>query len=341
VYTCGTLPRSAFLHTKRTQRSFDQHTSKHKISLYIQPQTSLKAPLSPLPSHLSLQRQHTRPIRQLPIIPTRAGRPTLIQQLQIARVDSKRLVRIIPPQIAVGDIIRPGRAAIGFPSKRILLGRSLRGPAAAETGRSERAEVAPVGPDGFDDHEVFLLALEGVDLHGFEEVVCAVRHHGYVVGSKAAREVADGHAGAVDFAVVAAEKQVHVLAVGDERLVDRPCAGARDAAREQRLRGRPRVALAGVLGRLVREGGWAPLVRENPDGLGCEVEECRGDGARDAVLCGRSHVGPVAEGREHHGAPVVAVVVVGRVHQLLAVVVHGREVLERRPAGFGLSERPS
>jgi hypothetical protein len=59
------------------------------------------------------------------------------------------------------------------------------------------------------------LACDLVDLDGFEEVVGGVLHDDGGLRAEAAGEVSDGHAGAVDAAVVAGEEQVHVLAVAD------------------------------------------------------------------------------------------------------------------------------
>jgi len=118
------------------------------------------------------------------------------------------------------DIVRPGRATVRLASEGVLLRCGLGRPAATKTCCSEGAEVAALRADCLDDHEVFLLALERVHLHGFEEVVGSVAHYCDVVRAKATGEVADGHAGAVDLSIVAAEEEVHVVSICDQGLVD-------------------------------------------------------------------------------------------------------------------------
>lgn len=158
------------------------------------------------------------------------------------------------------DIVGPGSAAVRLASEGAVLGRGLGGPVTAEVGCGERAEVAALGANGLDDHEV-LGGPVGVDLHGLEEVVLGVGHDGHKVCAEVTGEVADWHACTVDLAVVAAEEEVHVLRVADDGLVDRAGVRAGDLAAEERLHGAPAVGVAGVGRRAVREGGGAPLVR--------------------------------------------------------------------------------
>lgn len=231
----------------------------------------------------------------------------------------------------MGDVVCPGGAAVRLAGKGVALGSGVGGPAAAEAGGCEGAEEAAVGALGLDDHEVLGLALEGVNLDGFEEVVCGVAHDDGGGGSEAAGEAADGHAGAVDFAVVSGEEQVHVLAVADDGLVNGSGAGAGDRAAEQGLSGRPAVGIAGVAGSAVREGGGSPLVGEDPSALGSKVEEGGGDSRRaHGVLACRGHLGPVREEAKIHGT-ISTGAVVGSVHEVLAVVVGRGEILERNP----------
>jgi hypothetical protein len=204
--------------------------------------------LSASHSHsLSLQRQNTGPVRKLAVVTTGARRTSLVQQLQVARVNREGLIWVITPQITVTDIVRPRRATVCFTRERVLLRRCLGRPVATQTCRGEGPEVSSVVANRLDNHEVLLLALERVHLHRFEQVVGAIAHHGNVVGSKTTREVADRHAGSVDLAVVAAEEQVHVGRVGNQRLVDWTSAGSGDAAGKKCLRRGPRVAVRGVL----------------------------------------------------------------------------------------------
>jgi len=241
----------------------------------------------------------------------------------------------------VADVVGPGDAGVGLAGEGLALRGGLRGPGPGEAGGGEGAEVAAAAADGLDDHEVLgALAGDGVDLDGLEEVVGRVAHDGGGGGAEAAGELLDGHAGPVDLAVVAGEEEVHGGVVADDRLVDAARAGARDLAGEQGLRGAPAVGVGRVRRRAVREGRRPPLVREHPDALGREVEERRRHGGRaHPLLRRRRHLGPVGEQAEHHGPPVRARVVVGRVHEVLPVVDDIGEVLEGRPAGLGRRQR--
>jgi hypothetical protein len=314
-------------------KNFKEHI--HETLEYIIPLNSNPS-LSP---NSSLQRQHTRPVRKFSIVTTRGRRAALVQQLQVARVNSERLIRVLTVQIAVTDIVRPRRAAVRFTRKRVLFRRCLRRPATAETRRREGPKVSSVAANCLHNHEIFLLPLERVHLDCFEQVVGAIAHHCNVVCAKAAGEVTNRHAGSVYFAIVAAEKEVHVGGIGDQGLINWACARARNAASEERLCRGPRAAVRWVLGRPVRKRRGSPLMGQDPSGFWSKVEQGRRDSSCDAVLGRRSHVRPVREGSEHHGSPVVAIIVVGGVYDLLAVVVHDREIFKRSPAGLWLCER--
>jgi hypothetical protein len=227
---------------------------------------------------LALQGQEARAVREKVVARVRARVAALVEELEVAGVDGEGLVRVRTDDVAVADVVRPGRARVGLAGERLGLGRRLRSPGAAEAGRGERAEEAAVGTLGLDDHEVLVLALNGVDLDGFEEVAGAVGHDDRAGRSEAAGEVADGHASAVDLAVVTSEEEVHVRAVADERLVDRACARAGDRAGEQSLRSAPPVRVRWVRGRLVAERGRPPLVRKHPHALLLCAEERGRDG---------------------------------------------------------------
>lgn len=135
------------------------------------------------------------------------------------------------------NIIRPRCATIRLASKWITLSSSLWRPRTTKAGGRKRAEVPPVGTDGLDDHEVFALAFDGVDLDCFEEVVGCVAEDDGGRGAEVSGEVADGHGGSVDFAVVTGEEEIHGCAVADDGLVDGAGAGAGDGAGEERLCG--------------------------------------------------------------------------------------------------------
>jgi hypothetical protein len=287
-------------------------------------------------TNLLLQSQKTRTIRELVVVGVLAWVATLVKQLQVARVDGEGLVVGGADEFTVADIVGPGGTTVGLAGEGVALRTSLDSPGAVEAVRGQRAEVATLGSHSLNDHEVLVLALEGVDLHGLEEVVGGVGQDGGG-GREVAGEVALRHAGTVDLAVVASEEEVHVLAVADERLVNGTSVGARDGARVQWLSRRPTVDVGRVGAGPVGEGGRSPLVGKDPGALRGEVEEGRCDGVEgSASLSNTAHLGPVAEGSEGHGTILGAGVMVGGVHELLAIVGSNSEVLEVDPAVLGL-----
>ena len=103
---------------------------------------------------------------------------TLVQELQVARVDSHGLVVGNLYEITVGDVVCPGGAAVLLAGEGVGLAGRVGGPSAAKAGGSEGAEVATAAALGLDNHEVLLVgsSLDGVDLDGLEEVLRSVAH---------------------------------------------------------------------------------------------------------------------------------------------------------------------
>jgi hypothetical protein len=288
----------------------------------------------------ALQCQHTRSVRQEAIVATRASASSLIEQLHVARIHGHGLVGVASHDIAVADVVGPRSAAIGLAREGRTLAGCLRCPRTAQTCGCIGAEVAAAGPNRLDNHQVFVLALHGVDLHGFEQVVGRVAHDHGRRRAEITWEVADGHAGAVDLAVVTGKEQVHVRGVANEGLVDGAGARAGDTAAEERLRAGPAICIGGIAGRLVGEGGGSPLVSQHPDALRREIEEGRRHGARaHAVLASRGHVRPVREEAEVHRAIARSRVMRRPIDEMLAVVHDAGEVLERHPSGLGVGQR--
>lgn len=198
----------------------------------------------------------------------------------------------------MGNIIRPGSSAVCLAREGATLGRGVRCPGSSQARRSERSEITALAADGLDDHEVLggLLASQGIHLHGFEEVVGAVGHDRLVGGAERPGELVDGHGGAVDLAVVAAEEEVHSRVITDNRLVDHAGGGTRDAPREEGLHVRPAICVGRIVRSTVREGRGAPLVGKNPDVLGREVEERGRDGGVVHLVLGSiGELGEVAD----------------------------------------------
>jgi hypothetical protein len=133
------------------------------------------------------------------------------------------------------DILAPSNLRIGLASERLTLQPRQLSKRATEVSSSERAEVTPHSSLALDHHEPFALTLELVNLHSFEEVGRRVVKNCREVCAKVAREIANGHDGAVDLAVVACEEKVHVCVVGDDRLIDGTVWGACCAAVVQGL----------------------------------------------------------------------------------------------------------
>jgi hypothetical protein len=302
-------------------------------------------PFSPSTNNpLLLEGKNTGPVRKAVVVTTRIGVTALVQQLQVARINRKRLIRIRPHKITMADIVRPRRPRVRLSSERVLLRRRIGRPRTVQARSSERPEEATTRTLSLNNHEVLLVSattFNGVDLHGFEEVVGGVAHDDCAGGAEGPGELANGHACAVDFAVVAREEEIHVCCVSNHGLVDGPGGGAVDLAAEEGLHGAPAVGVGGVGRGAVGEGGGSPLVGQDPDVLGREVEERGGHGGEAAhgVLRGGGHVAPVGEGAEVHAEVLVARVVGGGVDEVLAVVGCDGEVLEVGPSGLGLDER--
>lgn len=186
--------------------------------MYVQRKTFSKSS-SPT---LLLEGEETGPVGETVVVTTGVGVAALVQQLQVARVDSHGLVVGNLDQVTVRDVVGPGSTAVGLAGEGVALGSSVGGPVAAEAGGSERAEVTSLRTNSLNDHEVLGggSSLDGVDLDSLEEVVGAVAHDDGGGGAEVAWEVANGHAGTVDLAVVTREEQVHVLVVTDNGLVN-------------------------------------------------------------------------------------------------------------------------
>lgn len=222
----------------------------------------------------------------------------------------------------MADVVGPRSTAVRLASERVALRRRIRRPRSAQAGRREGAEVTSVAANRLDEHEILVLALDGVYLNSLEQIVRGIAHHYRRLVTEASGEVSNRHARAVDLSVVPAEEEVHVVGIADERLINGSRVRARDLSGGKRLHARPAVRVGGVLGCAVGEGGWAPLVGEDPGVLWLEVEKGGCDyGTGHAVLGHGAHVGPIAEGGKVHRAPVGAVVC--GVDEDLAIVVYG------------------
>jgi hypothetical protein len=296
------------------------------------------------PSHLNLnlhdlsQGKKTRAVRKGIVSSSRARVTALVEHLQIAGVDREGLVVGRSDQVTVANIVGPGSTTVSLAGERRGLVASLDGPLASEAVGGEGTEVAAVGALGLDDHEVLVLALKSVDLDGLEELLGSVRHDGLESSAEAAGELADGHAGAVDRAVVAAEEQVHVLGVTDDGLVDGASAGL-DLAFEQRLSSGPRGGIGGIARGAVAEGSRAPLVGEDPSSLGFEVEQGRSNSSfGHGGLAGGAQLGEAGDSAKAHGAVLGRCIAEGGVDDVLAIDRSGGEVLERGPPIARLSE---
>jgi hypothetical protein len=103
----------------------------------------------------------TGAVRDVVVVAGPPGVMARVEQLQVAGVDAERLVRVAADNVAVEDVGRPGCSTVRFAGKRVRNSGD-----AAEGGGGEGAEVASVGALSLGDHEVLVLALDGVHLHG-------------------------------------------------------------------------------------------------------------------------------------------------------------------------------
>ena len=208
------------------------------------------------------------------------------------------------------DVIGPGGAAVRLAGEGVLLAGSLRCPGSAEAGGGVRTEVTSLGADGLDDHEVLLLALKGVDLDSLEEVVLSVRHDDGRGSTEVAGEVTLRHRSTVDLAVVTGEKQVHVVGITNNSLVNGTSVRSSDLSREEGLGRSPSVRVRRVGRGAVGEGGRTPLVRKNPELLGSKVEDSWGYSVEAGTGLGCSRqLREVADTAKDHGTIALAVVV--------------------------------
>lgn len=204
----------------------------------------------------------------------------------------------------MADVIGPSGSAVRFARKWVGFGSRLCGPCSAERCRSEGPEVTSVGTDRFHNHEIFVESCQGVHLDCLEEVVGRIAKHDRGRSAEASREVPNGHARTIDLTIVTCEEQIHGRAIRNERLINRTRAASRYRSREERLRSGPTVRVRRVGGSLVREGGWAPLVRKYPGALRSKVEQRGSD--RGSSLLGLTCGCQIAEVRNEpkgHGTP--------------------------------------
>src|SRR5690606_10149920 len=114
-------------------------------------------------------------------------RTTLVEELQVARVDGHGLIRIGANQFAMTDVVGPSGAAVCLAGEGVALGCGLRRPRTVQAGGRERTEVSALRANRLDEHEVSVLALELVDLNPLEEVVGRVGHDRRVVRAEVPR----------------------------------------------------------------------------------------------------------------------------------------------------------
>jgi hypothetical protein len=72
--------------------------------------------------------------------------------------------------------------------------------------------------------------LNRVDLDSLKKIRLGVTHDSDIIGTKAPREVTDRHTSPVNFAIVPAEEEIHVLGITDQSLINR--AGACDTGKQ-------------------------------------------------------------------------------------------------------------
>jgi hypothetical protein len=151
----------------------------------------------PLPHQSLLQGKQTGTVRQLVVLCIGVGVAALVQQLQIAWVDSVGLVGARSDKLTVADIIRPCSTTVCLAGEWAVLSGSIRGPAAIKAARSEGTEEATPATHRLDQHEVLGItscSLDSVYLNGLKQIGLGIAHDGDIVGAEIAREVAERHA---------------------------------------------------------------------------------------------------------------------------------------------------
>jgi hypothetical protein len=112
--------------------------------------------------------EHTQAVRYQVVVARLLQVVALVEQLQVAGVYGKRLIRVAPNDVTMEDIVGPRRSTIRLAGEGAEDASGLRGPRAADGGGGEGAEVAAVGALGLEYHEVLVHAIDGVHLHGLE-----------------------------------------------------------------------------------------------------------------------------------------------------------------------------
>lgn len=139
-------------------------------------------------------------------------------------------------QVAMGDVIGPDCAAVGFACKWGILCASLYSPLAIQTACSERAEVSSIRSDGFDNHEILLLAGDSVHLHRLEQIISVSAQDFSRFGSEIRWEVTNWHACAIHLSIVACKEEMHAFAIANDGASPPPMVPLnRDCASDQPL----------------------------------------------------------------------------------------------------------
>lgn len=120
-----------------------------------------------MPTALVGQGQETRAVRQVVVAGINVGVSSLIEKLKVARVNRLGLISGGTDEIATADIIGPGGATVAVASEV----SGLSSPRTSQAGSCERTEVSAVVTNALNNHEILVLSLNGVDLHGFEQII--------------------------------------------------------------------------------------------------------------------------------------------------------------------------
>lgn len=120
-----------------------------------------------MPTALVGQGQETRAVRQVVVGGVNVGVSSLIEKLKVARVNRLGLVSGGTDEIATADIVGPGGATVAVASEV----SGLSSPRTSQAGSCERTEVSAIVTNALNNHEILVLSLNGVDLHGFEQII--------------------------------------------------------------------------------------------------------------------------------------------------------------------------
>lgn len=138
----------------------------------------------------------------------------LVEELEVVRVDMESLVSVME-EIIVVDVVGLGGIVVSFVGEGVVFGSCLRSLFFIKVWCCERLEVVIVWVYGFDDYEVGVGVIDGVDLYGFKEVFFGILYDSFVLVIEVVWEVVNRYVGVIDMIVVVIEEEIDVFIICD------------------------------------------------------------------------------------------------------------------------------